>query len=224
MILIALLMGAVYGVAADDTLYYRLQMDADILSSAGISDEDLRELDVRLSLYLFKPMNADTAFDNSEIEVFGEMQPPFNERELIHLYDCRKLLSITGQGSTYILLLAAGALLLCCGGRRAGKRLGALWLSAALVLLPVLALGIWAAVDFGSAFTFFHELLFTNDLWLLNPETDLLIRICPSSMFMNMGLRIGLCAGATLLGFPLLAMLTVKLYKRKKERNEIADL
>lgn len=225
MILFVLLLLAVYSVASDDELYYRLQSEAQIADSAGVSEADLRLLDARLSEGLFAPVNADAAFDNREIEVFGVLQPPFNERELRHLYDCRKLLSPTQPALSYFLLLTLGILLLLCGGgfvRREGV-VGA-WLAAALILLPIVVLGVWAAIDFGAAFTFFHRLLFANDLWLLDPETDLLIRICPSSMFADMGLKIGLRSAASLLGVPTLATLVYKLQKRKRERNEISVL
>lgn len=225
MILFVLLLFAVYRVASDDELYYRLQSEAQIADYAGVSEADLRLLDTRLSSGLFAHVNADTAFDNREIEVFGVLQSPFNERELEHLYDCRKLLSPTQPGLSYVLLLALGILLLLCGdafARREG--VGGAWLAAALILLPIAVLGVWAAIDFDAAFTFFHQILFANDLWLLDPETDLLIRICPSSMFAAMGLKIGLRAAAALLGVPLLATLVYKLQKRKRERNEVSVL
>ena len=221
MVLIVLLMFAVYSVASDDDLYYRLQTEAGVLDSAGISGKDLRILDKRLSDGLFVPLNADTAFDNGEIEVFGRMQPPFNERELTHLYDCRRLLSPTQPGMLYGLLLLPGALLLLLGGRNFRRgRIGAAWAAAGMILLPIVVLGVWAAKDFHAAFNFFHRLLFTNDLWLLDPRTDLLIRICPASMFANMGLRIGLYAALALLGLPVfLSILHRIIEKRKRIRQ-----
>lgn len=225
MILAVLLLFSVYIVASDADLYYQLQMDAGVLDEAGISREDLWILDERLSETLFVPLNADTAVDNREIEVFGSMQPPFNLRELEHLYDCRRLLSPTQPGVLYALLLLCGALLLWCGRKLRCLYAGAAWAASVLILLPVAILGIWAAVDFSSAFTFFHELLFTNDLWLLDPRTDLLIRICPSSMFAGMGLRIGLYAAGALLGVPLLLTALNRFFdKRKRKQNEVSDL
>ena len=44
--------------------------------------------------------------------------------------------------------------------------------------------------NFSSAFQKFHELLFTNDLWLLDPDTDLLILIVPEEFFMDTAVRI----------------------------------
>lgn len=223
MIFVVLLMLAVYGVASDDDLYFQLQMEAGILDSAGISQADLRILDKRLSDGLFVPLNIDAAFDNREIEVFGKLQPPFNERELRHLYDCRRLISPIQPGILYVLLLTTGALLLFCGGRgRRSGRLRAAWLALALLLLPLMVFGVWAAINFDAAFTFFHHLLFTNDLWLLDPATDLLIRICPQSMFAEMGLRIARRAAFMLLGVPL--VLTILEWVSNQQFKWISDM
>ena len=108
-------------------------------------------------------------------------------------------------------MLAAGVWL--CRDRRWVRR--AAWIAPLALAIPLGAFAGWAAVDFDSAFNFFHEMLFTNDLWLLDPRTDLLIRICPQSMFMNMGLRIGLMSLAWVLAVPALATLITAM---KKER------
>ena len=101
-----------------------------------------------------------------------------------------------------------------------------MWIASLILIVPLAIFGIWAAVDFNSAFNFFHRILFTNDLWLLNPETDLLIRICPSSMFANLGLRIALRAAVILLGLPLLlsAIEWISDRVRKRKTNETVEL
>ena len=106
------------------------------------------------------------------------------------------------------------------------KRLAPVWITSLILIVPLALFGIWAAVDFGSAFTFFHHLLFTNDLWLLDPATDLLIRICPSGMFANLGLRIALRAAVILLGLPLLltAIEWISDRVRKRKTNETVEL
>ena len=45
--------------------------------------------------------------------------------------------------------------------------------------------------DFHRYFMIFHEMFFTNDLWLLDPDTDLLIRMLPEGFFLDMAKRIG---------------------------------
>jgi len=45
-------------------------------------------------------------------------------------------------------------------------------------------------VDFTSFWVSFHHLFFTNDLWLLNPETDVLIMMVPQQFFSDLVARI----------------------------------
>ena len=172
----AALLLSFHSVGTNDALYHRLQMRADILSEAGISEEELIALDSDLADYL--------AGDASALD-----DSPFNERELTHMADCYDLfvllrqVMITAFAAAPVLLVAA----IACGYREFARSalIGALALLGLIVLL-----GIWGAVDFDSLFTAFHHLLFTNDLWLLDPRTDLLIRICPQSMFMTMAVMI----------------------------------
>ena len=172
----AALLAALHIVGTNDALYYRLQMRADILPYAGVSEEELASLDADLADYLAGDA---TALDES----------PFNGRELAHMADCFKLFVLLRRVMTTA-LTAAPALLVAaaaCGHRKFARSA----LVGALAFLGVIAaLGIWGAADFGSLFTAFHRLLFTNDLWLLDPRTDLLIRICPQSMFMTMAVMI----------------------------------
>lgn len=54
----------------------------------------------------------------------------------------------------------------------------------------LLALFIYAAIDFDSFFVSFHETLFTNDYWLLDPNEDYIICLLPEKLFMLIGLRL----------------------------------
>ena len=49
---------------------------------------------------------------------------------------------------------------------------------------------ITAAINFDVFFTKFHEVLFTNDLWLLDPNEDYIICLLPEKIFMTYGIRI----------------------------------
>ena len=46
------------------------------------------------------------------------------------------------------------------------------------------------SINFDKAFTIFHHLLFKNDYWLLDPNTDDLINLLPESFFIHMALTI----------------------------------
>ena len=132
--------------------------------------------------------------------------------------DCRRLFALLRKVRRRlipwaVLLIVGGAYLL---QDRRKARLAA-WLSPLILLIPLGAFALWAAVDFDGAFTFFHRLLFTNDLWLLDPRTDLLIRICPESMFMAMGLRIALWSLAAVIAVPALATLITFIWPKNKQ-------
>lgn len=224
MLMLALIFGAVRDVGLNPQLYFDLQMEAGILQEAGISREDLMQLDTGLARYLGGKQD-DLDY---QIEVFGRLQSAFNARELQHMEDCRRLFAPVVSFWMNIGLAVLGTYLALRGRHRSGldgrRYVLGVWLASALILLPLGLLAVWAAADFSSAFTFFHELLFTNDLWLLNPEIDLLIRICPQSMFMNMGLGIALRAAAVLLGLPLLLTILSFFDERKRKQYETADL
>ena len=199
----AALLLSLHSIGTNDALYHRLQMRADILPEAGISEEELIALDSDLADYL--------AGDASALD-----DSPFNERELTHMADCfdlfallRRVLVAAGIAAAGLLV---GAVLLGCHAPD-----GRATLFGALALLGLIAIvGIWGIVDFDSLFTAFHHLLFTNDLWLLDPRTDLLIRICPQSMFMSMALQI---AGEEL-GVIVLAHILVRAIPALFRRNK----
>lgn len=183
------LLAALHIVGTDAALYYELQTEAGVPDDAGVSEEDLLRLNTALSDCLKGDKDA---LGTLRVSVFGTEQNAFNERELIHMEDCRLLFILLRRA----LWTSAGIGIVCTilGLRFLNKdpkklRLAA-YIAPAVVYVPLGAFAVWAAIDFNAAFTLFHEILFTNDLWLLNPVTDLLIRICPSSMFMSMGLRI----------------------------------
>lgn len=156
--------------------------------------------------------------------VDGVEQDAFNEREIAHLQDCNALfatLRTLRQGlSIAVILLWLVAHIVATRWRIEDGFLACMGIGMLIFCVPIAVLGVWAAVDFSGAFDFFHRLLFTNDLWLLNPETDLLIRICPTSMFAGMGLRIALRAALPILGLPLLVYLLSCVEKRLNKRKQ----
>lgn len=56
-----------------------------------------------------------------------------------------------------------------------------------IVLVIIFA---YAAINFDTFFINFHHILFTNDLWLLDPSVDYIICLLPEKIFMVYGFRI----------------------------------
>lgn len=202
-LMLILVLTAVHGVGTDDGLYFKLQAEAGVLPGAGISESELRTLDRQLADYL-----------RGNVAPLTEAGV-FNEREMAHMADCLGLFALLRKVRSRlvpwaVLLVVGGAYLL--QDRRRARRCA--WLAPLVLLVPLGAFAVWAAVDFDGAFTFFHRLLFTNDLWLLDPRTDLLIRVCPERMFAAMGLRIALWSAAGMAGVTALAVLLTYIWPK----------
>ena len=213
-----ILLTAVNAVGTDSDLYYSEQMKAGILPGAGISEVDLHALDATLSTYLSGWNPRIDRIDDPQAWLPEAQRNAFNERELTHLRDCLGLFDllrkVRGRLIPWAILLIVGGVYILRDRKRI--RLCA-WLSPLILVLPLGAFAIYAISDFDRAFTLFHSLLFTNDLWLLDPATDLLIRICPESMFMNMGVRIGVYSLAGMLAVSAIATLLTFIWPKGKE-------
>ena len=145
----------------------------------------------------------------------GSTYLAFQEHEQRHMEDCRALFQLDRR-VMYIAAAAGAILLVLCGlcGRMAWK---ALHWTTALLLLAVTALAVWAAVDFNGLFIQFHRVAFTNNLWLLNPNTDLLIRLMPTQLFVFYAVVIGAPWG---LGALVLNAVTRHARSRRKKNED----
>jgi len=119
------------------------------------------------------------------------LEPNFNQREVLHMRDVQVLFKIGYilKYTTLILSIAIIAYFIKIGEKKLlGKYIfRGLFINWALLAL----LGILIYSDFNKYFTYFHYIFFTNDLWLLNPETDLLIQMLPEEFFYSMATSIG---------------------------------
>ncbi len=129
----------------------------------------------------------------------------FQAHEAAHMADCRGLIALDGwvrAGSLAVCAACCAAGVFCGRARRLFLQ-GAGWGLAGFFGIAVV-LGIWAAVDFDGLFVTFHRVAFPQGGWLLDPRTDLLIRLMPVSFFIRLGviglLRFGLFATVTVLG------------------------
>lgn len=128
----------------------------------------------------------------SYIQFGGEekLTTHFNEREVFHMRDVRTLFVIS-------LILMGVSLFLCVLfwvlSRRSGETQGLLrvaFYSIILILGLCVVFGIGMVFNFDTAFVRFHEIFFDNDLWLLDPRTDLMIRMLPQELFTRIFIRI----------------------------------
>lgn len=186
----ALLLTVLENCATNAGIYRELQAENGLPEAADITQEEMEKLDQMLASYL--------SGDASALE-----DSPFNQTEIAHMRDVYDLFVLVRTVRNA--LFAACAVLLGAGAWLSrGRRLTRMCLiGLAGVVVPLAALGVWAAADFSQAFTAFHRALFDNDLWLLNPETDLLVRMLPERFFSDFAAVIGVRAAAYMAAVPL---------------------
>lgn len=152
-------------------------------------------------------------FQYSFIRQDGQEVYCFHEREQAHMADCRGLFSLCRRVMLISFLSAAvllGAVLLIRQPSSAlcGARWGIRGVAAVLLVMAAAAV-----IDFDAVFVLFHRLSFANDLWLMDPHTDMIIRLMPLSFFIRYA---ALIAGCWLV---LLAGAAAILYHQSRKRG-----
>lgn len=187
---------------SDNEAYYRRQMiQNDIPRVTGKSLNELDEISDGLRDYLKRGDER-------------ALTPYFSKSEVDHMVDVYALFHLTRRLSLAALGLAAMScyFLAKSAGIREGLRSVG---KATMVLIAAFALlALLIAANFSKAWYTFHTLFFSNKLWLMDPEKDLMIQMLPEPFFFGMVKQIGLVMAVGLLILASLAFL-------KGNRNEI---
>ena len=141
----------------------------------------------------------------------------FQDHEAAHMEDVRGLIRLdtwlcAGSGIAALLLMAAGLRRRQDRGEFLRGMVRGLLGIAVTAVIP----GVWALVDFNGLFVTFHRVAFNNDGWLLNPKTDLLIRLMPTPFFVRLGIR-GLLRFAVFAGVTAAVLGMTRKIRRKDE-------
>ena len=127
-----------------------------------------------------------------ETDVDGRRQDFFNEQDRIHMEDVRKLF-LSALKIRTALFFTSPLLIGMLAVKKADvpRLLPVAYKTAMAVLAAAFAfLGISFYIDFTKCFTIFHEIFFTNDLWIFDETTDYMIRMLPEGFFSDMAIRI----------------------------------
>lgn len=121
----------------------------------------------------------------------GQSRPLYNQTELVHLKDVQSLFSAGLLAERVLAVVIVAALLLL--PKRLRRTLGtSLVVAGGLCVAVLVLLAIPAKMDFSVFWTDFHLVTFSNDLWLLDPNTDWLIKMFPEEFFFSTVERIGM--------------------------------
>lgn len=216
MILILLITSFEIGTYSDFTWYEKEYVKYGVLDDLEMEKENAMQVTREMMDYLRgdrEDLVVDTIVDGEEREFF-------NDREKAHMSDVQKLF----LGGLHLRLGAAVALVAACAALLLTKADWKRGLPKAFLTGTggfVAAAGILAtliASDFNRYFVMFHEIFFDNDLWLLDPQTDLLIRMLPEGFFSDMAIRIGLIFISFLM---ILLFISVGVLWRQKDKKNL---
>lgn len=171
-------MSAIENSAYNKDYYLKAFEENNIVEVTGRPMEDLSIIADSLIVYL-KGKGGD------EI-----LTPHFNEKEIMHMKDVQVLFDYA-RILKYVSLGIAVAIIIYFNIIFNKKAIGKVMLFGLFANhIIVLLIGLIVATDFTKYWTIFHKIFFTNELWLLDPATDLMIQMLPESFFSGMAVKI----------------------------------
>lgn len=168
--------------------YEKEYIKYDVLSDLEMEMEDVMYVTEEMMDYLHgnrEDLVVDTVVNGVEREFF-------NDREKMHMVDVLKMfqwgLSVRKM-SAVIAIAALGLFAMTKGSWK--KMIPVSFMIGSGTFIGVVAIigGVFAS-NFNKYFIMFHHMFFDNDLWLLDPATDLMIRMLPEGFFFDMVIRI----------------------------------
>jgi len=190
MLVILLITSFEIGAYSDYGWYQKEYEKYEVLSQLEMKMDDVMEVTKEMMSYL-RGNREDLVVKTI---VNGDEREFFNDREKAHMIDVRQLfLGGLWLRRGAVISLAIAIVVLIKKDENWKKRLAKsmLW-TFGIFIITTAGAGFLFFSDFNKYFTLFHEVFFSNDLWLLDPSTDLLIRMLPEGFFFDMVARIGI--------------------------------
>lgn len=217
MIIILLISAFEVGIYSDFGWYEKEYKKYEVTEDLEMEIKDVMDVTEEMMAYLRgnrEDLTVWTMVDKVEREFF-------NAREKAHMVDVQQLF-LGGLklrfGAIIVLVLSLGSLIFAKGNWK--RIVPKSFLIGCGVFFGVSGcLGVLIASDFNKYFFLFHEVFFDNDLWLLDPATDLMIRMLPEGFFFDMVIRIGGIFVGTLTILFVISMIV--LYRQKSNKKDL---
>ena len=172
-----------------NTNHYRSSFEKyNITEATGMDMENLEHTAKDLMDYL---RDKKDELDTKAV-VKGDLREVFGERERLHMVDVKELFIVGKRIRNFSLAIYIITLILICYKDRNWKR----GLSKSLIYITVIngllliALYVLMQTDFNKYFDYFHYIFFDNDLWILDPEKEILIQMLPEGFFYDTAIKI----------------------------------
>ncbi len=194
-----LILVSLYTVGNDIDFFTAQYRQNNTMADTGMSMEDLEAATELMLDYL----NDETDSLNMTVEKWGVEKELFDSREKNHMIDVKALYRtffVVMTGLTAISVI--GFILMFFTDRRYYYNNLAKSFRFALIFAVILCVvfGSVFTIGFGRFWTLFHEVMFTNDLWLLDPKISTMINMFPLNFWLAMCTRVLIVFGLSFLG------------------------
>lgn len=183
--------------AANELRLYHYSFDRyNVEARTGIARSELDQAAIEIVRYF----NSNDKVLDIRVQQQGRGVSLFTEKETKHMVDVKTLVQRTFRVQELALVYVLGYVVVAfVRVREASPRaLAKLFLAGGgLTLAIVTVVGLTALINFDAFWERFHIVVFPNDLWQLNPNTDRLIQMFPEGFWMDASL---LVVGLTALG------------------------
>lgn len=156
---------------------------------------------------------------NVKVEVEDVEREVFDEREKAHMVDVKNLYqnALLIRNVMLAVVIALGFFLYYDKKNEFKEVITYAYIRVSILFLFIVtAIVFYAISDFTSFWTNFHKIFFTNDLWLLNPNTSIMINMFPETFFNHLVFAIAISFILIIIGFFIYSV-----RYQKKLRNSI---
>ena len=153
----------------------------------------------------------------------NELPGEFNDREKQHLLDVRKILNALTI-LLYILIAMFILLVMIAGfslkvNNHIINFVGKILVFGGVLTILLAALLFFLTIsDFSSTFESFHKLFFEKGTYIFDPAKEIIVRLYPEQLFMDLGLRIS--KGVIISSVAVILLGILLLFKSKKQKNK----
>lgn len=203
--IILVLLGQSISLNSQDLNYFHnFQKDNAISEVTGRSQEELDVISRDLTTYL-------------QVGKDELLTKHFNSKEVAHMRDVFGLYELNRKVINYAFTFVVISLILTIYWKVRPSIFKKTLLYIGIIIGLIIILALVISGDFNKYFTIFHEIFFDNDLWMLNPETDLMIQMLPLNFFIGIVLKIFVFFTISLIVTIILMAIDIRLAKNNKE-------
>lgn len=180
----------------------------------SLSTPDLKKICNELMSYLFGKLD----FLETKVTINGVLTDFYSVRSKVHMGDVRNIFKNLLFLALICIAVCIYSLFRLMKDQQANiKTIKNAYTKTLIIFAIIFAfLFTFAAINFDTFFIKFHQILFTNDLWLLDPSCDYIICLLPEEIFMNIGIRIAI----TIIVLLLLFYLCLHILSKTQPRQE----